>query len=160
MKFLLFVAIVVGLWLAIRGFPSKEGEAASLHHEGFLEVRATIEFGSTELEMVVIEEKPLLSDCEDSSRFSKVVDSCADEMRCEVTRMECKSTVDKRYLGMLDKRPIHLHYAHVDIAEENTSRSGVMVVWGLTVPDSKIWCRSITSDREAVARANSTWSCI
>jgi len=160
MKFLLFVAIVVGLWLAIRGMPSKEEQVASLHSDGFLEVRATMEFGSTELEMVIVEEKPLLSDCKNPQLMKKFVAACPDDMRCELTRSECKAKVDQRYLNMLNKRPTHLHYAHMEQANESMRRSGVMVVWGMTMDESMTLCRSLIRDPELQKLPDSSWTCI
>jgi len=160
MKFLLFVAIVVGLWLAIRGLPSKEEEAASLHGDGYLEARVEMEFQASEFEMVIVEEKPLLSDCKSPERIKKLVAACPNEVRCEFTRIECKPSVDQRYLNMLSQRPTHLHYAHMAYADAAMKRNGVMVVWGMTKDQSMTFCRDLIRDPELMKQPNATWSCI
>jgi len=162
MKFLLFVAIVAVLWIAIRGMPgSSESDAkAALYSEGYLEVRAVLEAGSTELEMVIVEERPLLSDCKNPERAKQIIAACPDDVRCALTRVECKPAVDQRYLNMLGKRPTHLHFAHMEHVEGDLRRNGVLVVWGMTVDDSKTLCRNLISGKDVVAQPNTSWTCI
>jgi hypothetical protein len=162
MKFLLFVAIVAVLWIAIRGLPgfTDRDATAALHSEGYLEVRAVLEAGSTELEMVIVEERPLISDCKSPARAKQIIAACPDDVKCALTRVECKPAVDQRYLNMLGKRPTHLHFAHMEHSDGELHRNGVLVVWGMTVDDSRTLCRSLIGDKDVAAQPNTTWTCI
>lgn len=162
MKALIFVAVVVVLWLAIRGIQPQPStvEASTPRSEGYLEVRASMKFQSASFEMVIVEEKPLLEHCKNPQRANKIVSACPEELNCAVTKVECKSSVDNRYLNMLAAKPAHLHYAHLSQGKAPARRNAVLVVWGMTETDSMFLCQSILSDPELAKDPETDAQCI
>jgi hypothetical protein len=166
MRTLMFIVLVLALWAGLKHFgigpgPSKADLAAGkLHSEGFLEARVRFSANGKTIDMVVVEEKPPLADCQDSARQQSLTAACPAGLKCEVVQFGCTSTVDARYVKLLARQPTHLAYTHAAIKDAGPPRSMASVVWGLTVEESTAFCQRMVATSELAKKEGLTLSCV
>jgi hypothetical protein len=166
MKFVVFIVLVLALWAGLKHFGVEPGNnkadiaAGKYHSDGYLEARVRFSANGKSIDMVVVEEKPPLTDCQDSVRRQSLTEACPAGLKCEVTQFGCSSTIDARYQKLLAKQPTHLYYTHGAIRDAGPPRSIAMVVWGLTVPESQLFCEQMRSTSDMSKKEGLTLSCI
>lgn len=166
MRFIVFIVVVLALWAGLKHFGIGPGTskadiaAGKLHSEGFLEGRVRFTAGSKTIDMVIVEEKPPLTDCQDAARRQSLTEACPVGVKCEVVQFGCTTAVEERYKKLLTKQKTHLVYTHADIRDAGPPRSMAMVVWGLTVPESLAFCQQMVSSSELTKKPGVSLSCV
>lgn len=166
MKFVVFIVLVLALWAGLKHFGVAPGSnkadiaAGKYHSDGYLEARVRFSANGKTIDMVVVEEKPPLTDCQDSARRQSLTAACPAGLKCEVVQFGCTSKVDARYTKLLTRQPTHLAYTHAAIKDAGPPRSMVSVVWGLTVPESLAFCQQMVSSSGLGKKEGITLSCV
>lgn len=166
MKFVVFIVLVLALWAGLKHFGVEPGNnkadlaAGKYHSDGFLEARVRFSANGKTIEMVVVEEKPLLTDCQDTARRQSLTAACPAGLKCEVVQFACTAKVDARYTRLLARQPTHLAYTHAAIKDAGPPRSLASVVWGLTVPESLAFCQQMVATSELGKKEGITLSCV
>jgi hypothetical protein len=123
--------------------PGAAKPAGANAYEGYIEVRMLLKGPQREIEMVAIEERPPLADC-DSDVSARIAKLCPAKVNCEIKSRECTTSVEPRYLKMLDQKPASVHYAHMQIDPDSASpRRAIVLGWGMTEQESLAVCGSI-----------------
>ena len=106
----------------------------------YVEGRITMEVANREIETVFIGEMVSRDDCEHRSRrmLENLFEGC---LRCEIRRLQCRDSLEKRYLRLFNDRATHTTYVSMNRGNR-WERNGRMVVWGLTDHESRLMCET------------------
>lgn len=117
-------------------------------YEGYLELRMLMKTEQREIELVAVEEKPFVADCETQDAGSRITALCPGGGKkgvgCSLKSLECSAQIEPRYQKMLDGQPVSTHYARVETNDRgSTPRRAVVLGWGMTEDESLQLCNAI-----------------
>lgn len=153
LRFVLLIAIIIGIgWFAHdrRQEAPKAGEKVA-----YAEARMVFKIPGRDVEGVLVVERPKSRPCNETRMLADVDKVCAQGNICKRSKVECKDSVDSKYMKMLEQKPTHTHYAHM--THNDDQLHGVALLWGLTADESAQFCKMVTdrfnNDRKVDASA-------
>jgi hypothetical protein len=142
------------------GAPAAASAGGRDAYDGYIEVRMLMQGPQREIELMAIEERPDAADCKNKSAGERIAAMCPkgrNGLNCTLKSVECSRELEPRYRKMLEKQPVSVHYAHVEIDDPSgTPRRGLVLGWGMTEQESMLVCNAIQASSGATVKGTVT----
>lgn len=155
LRFILLIAVIIAAGYFTY---ERKQEHTAPKVIAYAEGRLVFKIPGREVEGVLIAERDKSRPCDETRIMRDFEELCAKGQFCAQSKVECKDSVDSKYMKMLAKGPAHTSYVHLQ--HKSDALRGVAVLWGLTKEESVQACKIVTEQLRSNREINATAECI